>query len=98
MFDMLDQLRDEVRDFARCFDAAALDGNASRRGLAAAIEIEHLMVGIKLAMVKRLEETGGWGNGSHRSLGAFVAAVAGTSVGAANALAETAAAVAQLPV
>src|SRR5689334_17856226 len=97
MDDMLDRLRDDLRDFARDFDVAALDGNAARRGLATVVEMQRLLVGIELAIVRRLDQTGAWASGSHRSLGAFVATVAGTSVGAANSLAETARAVAQLP-
>ncbi len=98
MFDVLDRLRDDLRVLTGDFDAAALDGNASRRVLATVVEIERLMGAIKLAAVKRLDETGAWASGSHRSLGAFVATVAGTSVGAANAMAETAAALDHLPV
>src|SRR5206468_2036450 len=98
MYDTLDQQRDHLREFARDFDVAVLDGNASRRGLATVVEMQRLLVGIELAIVRRLEETGAWASGSHRSLGAFVATVAGTSVGAANALCATAVAVSQLPV
>src|SRR5438270_11352456 len=97
MFDLLDSVRDQLAGVARDCERTSLDGAGARRLLAPTVDLERSVAWLKLAAVQRLDETGGWAAGSARSLGSFVAAVSGTTVGAANAFAETAGQVAQSP-
>lgn len=96
-FGALDSVHARLAELTRDLEPASLDGPAAKRLLAAAVAVERLAGALKHAAVRRVETSGAWAAGSHRSAGVFVAAVAGTTVGAARRLLETAAQLDALP-
>ncbi len=77
------QLRNDARTLAAAFDADALDGNAAKRAVACAAELERLAVAVKTLAMRRVDVTGAWSTGGERSAERWLSRVSGVSVGEA---------------
>jgi hypothetical protein len=74
-----------------------LDGHDAARMLEVVARGERLCAAMKARLARRVEETKVWREGGHRSAAHFVAAAAGTTIGAASRAIETARALDELP-
>ena len=94
----LEHLVDRARDLVADFDPDLLTGPDARVAVESFVELERLAAAGKLLAVGRLDQTGAWvGDGTFRDLAAWLAAIAGTSVGAARGATDTARRLRALP-
>lgn len=98
MFDVLDDVATQLEKISRELEPSALDGRGARALLRKTVGIERRLHALKVLATRRIETSGTRVDSGHRSIGSFVAAVTGTSLGAANKLAQTAVHVAASPV
>jgi hypothetical protein len=87
---------ESLRRFVAGFDPAALDGEQARELAEQAAEGERLLAAVRTLAAGRVAETAAWGGG-HRDAAAWMASVAGTTVGRARATIETAQRLRALP-
>jgi hypothetical protein len=95
-----EQVRESVeslRRFVAGFDPAALDGAQARELAEQLAELERLAGAGRTLAAKRVAETAAWAGGGFRDAGAWLASVAGTTVGKARATIETAERLERLP-
>ena len=98
MFEVLEKVLLDVRSFAAALDPARLDGPAAKRLVEVGAEIERIVVGVRTVAAGRVATTGAWADaGEFRDAGAWMASVAGTTVGRARATIETAERLSALP-
>lgn len=98
MLDELQSLTMATRDLVVQLDPARLDGAGARRAVRAFAELEKLAAAGKVLAAGRLSESGaGTGDDTFRDLESWLAALSGTSVGAAMGTLGTARRVAKLP-
>jgi hypothetical protein len=98
VLEVLEALVSQLRGVVGSFDAAALDGDAAKRGVEVSAEIERLASGVRTLCAGRVAATGAWADeGEFRDAGAWMASVAGTTVGRARATIETAERLSALP-
>jgi hypothetical protein len=98
VFEVLRKSIESVRSVVAVLDPAALDGEQAKELVAQAVELEHLVGAVKCLAAGRLAETGAWANdGPFRDAGAWLASVAGTTIGRAKATIETAQRLKTLP-
>ena len=91
MLEVLERTVSVSRDLVESFDPSRLSGAEAKSAVCAFVELEKLASAGRLLASARLDETGAWvGDGTHRDIEAFLAATAGTSVGAAKAAMGTA--------
>src|SRR4051794_34051508 len=89
-FEVLEDVESQLEKLTRELEAETLDGNGARALLRRATTITRLGEALTVLAIQRIGSTGTWATTGHRSLGSFIAAVAGTPVGAANRLADVA--------
>ncbi len=98
---MLDQLQRTVvstRDLVAHLDTASLSGCQARTAVTAFVELERLAAAGRTLAIARMTETNtGPGDDSYRDVESWLAALAGTSVGAAKGAVGTAQRVRNLP-
>ena len=98
---MLDQLQRNVastRGLVAHLDTASLSGCEARTAVTAFVELERLAAAGRTLAIARMTETNtGPGNDSYRDVESWLAAIAGTSVGAAKGAVGTAQRVRKLP-
>jgi hypothetical protein len=87
----------ELEATSRALDPACLDGRDAAALVELAARGERICAAIKARGARRVDETKVWRDGGHRSAAHFVAATAGTTVGAATRTLETARALDELP-
>jgi hypothetical protein len=98
VLEVLEALLSKMRSVVGSFDAAALDGDAAKRCVEISAEIERLASGVRTLAAGRVATTGAWADeGEFRDAGAWMASVAGTTVGRARATIETAERLSALP-
>jgi hypothetical protein len=98
VFEVLETSVESVRQFAATLDTSAVSGDGAKRRVALGAELEHLAGGIRTLAVGRVASTGAWAEeGEFRDAGAWMASVAGTTVGRARATIETAERLSALP-
>jgi len=90
-------LRDELREVAREFDAALVDGRRAMQIAETCAEMERLVFAVKSMAARRVAGTGTWARGGHRSFEAWLANVSGTTEGEAIASSETLSRLEELP-
>ncbi len=91
MLEVLERTVSITRCLVESFDPSRLSGPDARAAVLAFSALEKLAAAGTLLAAGRLDETGAWvGDGTHRDIGAFMAATSGTSVGAGRAAMETA--------
>ena len=91
MLEVLERTVSITRCLVDSFDPSSLSGPDARDVVLAFSVLEKLAASGKLLAAGRLDETGAWvGDGTHRDIGAFMAAASGTSVGAGRAAMDTA--------
>jgi len=87
----------ELEATSRALDPACLDGRDAAALVELAARGERICAAIKARGARRVEETKVWRDDGHRSAAHFVAATAGTTIGAAARALETARALDALP-
>src|SRR6059058_6166690 len=92
--DTLADIEAALEKLSREIDVDALDANGARVLLRRSVAIKRFAESLEILAAQRVASTGTWVTSGHRSIGSFLAATAGTPVGAGNKLAETAAQVA----
>jgi hypothetical protein len=98
VFEVLEASVESVRQFAAGLDASALSGDRAKQLVSLGAELERLAVGIRTLAAGRVATTGAWADeGEFRDAGAWMASVAGTTVGRARATIETAERLSALP-
>jgi hypothetical protein len=98
VFEVLEASVESVRGFAASLDASALSGEGAKRLVEVGAELERLAGGIRTVAAGRVATTGAWADeGEFRDAGAWMASVAGTTVGRARATIETAERLSTLP-
>jgi hypothetical protein len=98
VFEVLERVLLDVRSFAGSLDASRLDGPAAKRVVEVGAEIERIVAGVRTVAAGRVATTGAWADeGEFRDAGAWMASVAGTTVGRARATIETAERLSALP-
>ena len=96
--DTIAAVETELEQLARELEPTTFDGNSARVLLRHAVAITRFGEALQIFATQRIDSTGTWATTGHRSIGSFVAATTGTSVGVANKLVETAQQVARSPV
>jgi len=98
---MLVGLRESIeslRGFVATLDPAALDGDSAKELVAASAELERLAGAVRTLAAGRVAQTGAWANdGPFRDAAAWMADVAGVTIGRARATIETAERLVALP-
>src|SRR3954451_2644400 len=89
-FEVLEDVQSQLEKLTRELEAETFDGNGARVVLRRATTITRYAEALEILAIHRIDATGTWATTGHRSLGSFIAAVAGTPVGAANRLADVA--------
>ena len=98
MFEVLQESIESLRDLVATLDPAALSGTQAKELVEQSVELERLVGAVRTLAVGRVAQTGAWANdGPFRDAGAWMASVAGTTVGRAKATIETAERLASLP-
>ena len=99
MFEVLSESIASLRTLAAVLDPAALTGAEAKRLVEQSAELERLAAAVRTLAAGRVAQTGAWigPDGAHRDAGAWMASVAGTTVGRAKATIETAERLATLP-
>jgi hypothetical protein len=98
VFEVLRESIESLRRLVAAVDPAALNGLEAKALVEQSAELEKLAGALRTLASGRLAETGAWANdGPFRDAGAWMAHVAGTSVGRAKATIETATRLAALP-
>jgi hypothetical protein len=89
---------ESLRCLVATLDPAALDGVQAKELVSASAELERLAGAVRTLAAGRVAQTGAWANdGPFRDAAAWMADVAGVTVGRARATIETAARLAELP-
>jgi len=89
---------ESLRGFVATLDPAALDGTQAKELVAASAELERLAGAVRTLAGGRVAQTGAWANdGPFRDAAAWMADVAGVTVGRARATIETAERLESLP-
>src|SRR3954453_3638379 len=88
--EVLEDVESQLEKLTRELEAETFDGNGARVLLRRATAIKRYAEALEIFAISRIDSTGTWATTGHRSLGSFIAAVAGTPVGAANRLADVA--------
>ena len=86
-----------ARALVAAFDADALTASEAASSFRAFAELENLAAAGKLLTAPKVAESDAWAREGHRSAVEWMARTAGTSIGSAKAVAETAKRVEQLP-
>jgi Domain of unknown function (DUF222) len=98
VFEVVRESIEVVRGFVATLDPAVLDGSEAKALVEDFAALERLAGAGRMLVAGRVAETGAWANdGPFRDAGAWMASVAGTSVGRAKATIETAGRLAGLP-
>jgi hypothetical protein len=98
MFEVVRESIDQLRRFVAALDPSALDGTQAKVLVEELSELERLAAAGRTLAAGRVAETGAWANdGPFRDAGAWMASVAGTTVGRAKATIETAQRLSALP-
>ncbi len=99
MSEIVGELVARARGVLGSFDPAALTGAAAKRLVAEFAELKRLASAGEMLAAGRVAQTGAWvgEDGAFRDVGAWMAHVAGTSVGRARATVETAERLGSLP-
>ena len=89
---------ESLRGLVATLDPSALDGTQAKELVEQSVELERLVGAVRTLAAGRVAETGAWANdGPFRDAGAWMASIAGTTVGRAKATIETAERLASLP-
>jgi hypothetical protein len=97
VFERVRNAVDALKATARTLDPVCVDGGDAATLLELVSEGERVCAAMKALMARRVDETGVWRNGGHRSAAHWVAEATGATVGAAARTLETARALDQLP-
>jgi hypothetical protein len=98
VFEVLRESIESLRSVVADLDPGTLDGEQAKELVERAAELERLAGALKTFAAGRLAETGAWANdGPFRDAGAWMAHVAGTTIGRAKATIETARRLQSLP-
>jgi hypothetical protein len=98
MFEVLRESIESLRGLVATLDPSALDGTQAKELVEQSVELERLVGAVRTLAAGRVAQTGAWANdGPFRDAGAWMAWVAGTTVGRAKATIETAERLATLP-
>jgi Domain of unknown function (DUF222) len=98
MFEVLRESIESLGSFVAVLDPAALDGVQAKEMVEDFAQLERLASAGRTLVSGRVAETGAWANdGPYRDAGAWMADVAGTTIGRAKATIETATRLAALP-
>jgi hypothetical protein len=96
VFEQVRESVESLRRFVAGLDPTALDGDEARELVEVFTEGERVMAAGRTLAAGRVAEAGAWGEG-FRDAGAWLAAVAGTTVGKARSTIETAERLKELP-
>ena len=98
MFEVLRESIKSLRSLVAVLDPAELDGEQAKQLVVDGAELERLAGAVRTLAAGRVAQTGAWANdGPFRDAGAWMASVAGTTVGRARAAIETAERLSALP-
>jgi hypothetical protein len=97
VFERVRDAVDALKATARALDPLCVDGRDAAELFEMVSEGERVCAAMKALMARRVEETGAWRKGGHRSAAHWVAEATGATVGAAARTLETARALEQLP-
>jgi uncharacterized protein DUF222/HNH endonuclease len=97
VFERVRDAVDALRATARALDPLCVDGRGAAELFEMVSEGERVCAAMKALMARRVDETGAWRKGGHRSAAHWVAEATGATVGAAARTLETARALEELP-
>ena len=98
MFEVLRESIEMLRGLLATLDPVALDGSQAKQLVEQSAELERLAGAVRTLAAGRVAQTGAWANdGPFRDAAAWMASVAGATVGRARATIETAERLASLP-
>ncbi len=98
MFEVVRESVESLRSLVAVLEPAALNGEQAKQLVVDSAELERLAGAVRTLAAGRVAETGAWANdGPFRDAGAWMASVAGTTVGRAKATIETAGRLSTLP-
>jgi hypothetical protein len=98
VFEVLHESIESLRSLVATLDPAALSGTQAKELVEQSVELERLVGAVRTLAAGRVAQTGAWANdGPFRDAGAWMASVAGTTVGRAKATIENAQRLTSLP-